>query len=185
MATGSAWEKEWLKAGEGWPNLHVMNLLSVCNQQGEEMEPCEELALALTRGLQLDTQRSSRDSLQCSSGYSTQTTTPCCSEDTIPSQGSQPWTDVPSKICSLSKLSAWPSCTCPPAARSCIPCSCRWLCSQLQGRVEHSHYEVPSSLECSLNFLVEYNSGFLRSVLNTLIFLYIPRMSFSLRMLPR
>nr|CAG30931.1 hypothetical protein RCJMB04_1a13 [Gallus gallus] len=55
--------------------------------RGEEMEPCEELALALTRGLQLDTQRSSRDSLQCSSGYSTQTTTPCCSEDTIPSQG--------------------------------------------------------------------------------------------------
>ncbi|XP_040403029.1 protein MTSS 1 isoform X14 [Cygnus olor] len=55
--------------------------------RGEEMESCEELALALTRGLQLDTQRSSRDSLQCSSGYSTQTTTPCCSEDTIPSQG--------------------------------------------------------------------------------------------------
>ncbi|XP_006879362.1 PREDICTED: metastasis suppressor protein 1 isoform X2 [Elephantulus edwardii] len=53
---------------------------------GEEMETCEELALALSRGLQLDTQRSSRDSLQCSSGYSTQTTTPCCSEDTIPSQ---------------------------------------------------------------------------------------------------
>lgn len=56
-------------------------------QPGEEMEACEELALALSRGLQLDTQRSSRDSLQCSSGYSTQTTTPCCSEDTIPSQG--------------------------------------------------------------------------------------------------
>ncbi|NWX87294.1 MTSS1 protein, partial [Nothoprocta pentlandii] len=56
-------------------------------RQGEEMEACEELALALSRGLQLDTQRSSRDSLQCSSGYSTQTTTPCCSEDTIPSQG--------------------------------------------------------------------------------------------------
>ncbi|XP_016869581.1 protein MTSS 1 isoform X13 [Homo sapiens] len=55
-------------------------------QPGEEMEACEELALALSRGLQLDTQRSSRDSLQCSSGYSTQTTTPCCSEDTIPSQ---------------------------------------------------------------------------------------------------
>lgn len=53
------------------------------------MEACEELALALSRGLQLDTQRSSRDSLQCSSGYSTQTTTPCCSEDTIPSQGTR------------------------------------------------------------------------------------------------
>ncbi|XP_031759330.1 protein MTSS 1 isoform X1 [Xenopus tropicalis] len=56
-------------------------------KQGEEAEATnEELALALSRGLQLDTQRSSRDSLQCSSGYSTQTTTPCCSEDTIPSQ---------------------------------------------------------------------------------------------------
>ncbi|XP_078253860.1 protein MTSS 1-like isoform X2 [Rhinoraja longicauda] len=54
--------------------------------KGEEVESHEELALALSRGLQLDTQRSSRDSLQCSSGYSTQTTTPCCSEDTIPSQ---------------------------------------------------------------------------------------------------
>ncbi|OPJ88359.1 metastasis suppressor protein 1 isoform A [Patagioenas fasciata monilis] len=60
--------------------------VSAAARQGEEMEACEELALALTRGLQLDTQRSSRDSLQCSSGYSTQTTTPCCSEDTIPSQ---------------------------------------------------------------------------------------------------
>ncbi|XP_068528727.1 protein MTSS 1 isoform X5 [Anas acuta] len=60
--------------------------VSTATRQGEEMESCEELALALTRGLQLDTQRSSRDSLQCSSGYSTQTTTPCCSEDTIPSQ---------------------------------------------------------------------------------------------------
>ncbi|XP_074842778.1 protein MTSS 1 isoform X5 [Carettochelys insculpta] len=60
--------------------------VSATTRQGEEMEACEELALALTRGLQLDIQRSSRDSLQCSSGYSTQTTTPCCSEDTIPSQ---------------------------------------------------------------------------------------------------
>ncbi|XP_063155734.1 protein MTSS 1 isoform X8 [Candoia aspera] len=60
--------------------------VSAASKQGEEMEACEELALALTRGLQLDIQRSSRDSLQCSSGYSTQTTTPCCSEDTIPSQ---------------------------------------------------------------------------------------------------
>ncbi|XP_058524478.1 protein MTSS 1 isoform X2 [Ochotona princeps] len=60
--------------------------VSAATRSGEEMEACEELALALSRGLQLDTQRSSRDSLQCSSGYSTQTTTPCCSEDTIPSQ---------------------------------------------------------------------------------------------------
>ncbi|XP_036621172.1 protein MTSS 1 isoform X3 [Trichosurus vulpecula] len=61
--------------------------VSAATRPGEEMEACEELALALARGLQLDPQRSSRDSLQCSSGYSTQTTTPCCSEDTIPSQG--------------------------------------------------------------------------------------------------
>ncbi|XP_076593429.1 protein MTSS 1-like isoform X6 [Chaetodon auriga] len=51
-----------------------------------DIEAHEELALALSRGLELDTQRSSRDSIQCSSGYSTQTNTPCCSEDTIPSQ---------------------------------------------------------------------------------------------------
>ncbi|KAM6973769.1 protein MTSS 1-like [Aplochiton taeniatus] len=52
----------------------------------EEAEAHAELARALARGLQLDIQRSSRDSLQCSSGYSTQSTTPCCSEDAIPSQ---------------------------------------------------------------------------------------------------
>ncbi|XP_078789440.1 protein MTSS 1 isoform X15 [Oryzias latipes] len=51
-----------------------------------DMRAHDELALALSRGLELDTQRSSRDSIQCSSGYSTQTNTPCCSEDTIPSQ---------------------------------------------------------------------------------------------------
>ncbi|XP_049893628.1 protein MTSS 1 isoform X2 [Epinephelus moara] len=40
--------------------------------------------LALTLGaLNSDAPRSSRDSLHCSSGYSTQTTTPSCSEDTI------------------------------------------------------------------------------------------------------
>ncbi|XP_061919380.1 protein MTSS 1-like isoform X8 [Entelurus aequoreus] len=51
-----------------------------------EFEAHDELALALSKGLELDTQRSSRDSIQCSSGYSTQANTPCCSEDTIPSQ---------------------------------------------------------------------------------------------------
>ncbi|XP_063119916.1 protein MTSS 1 isoform X4 [Rattus norvegicus] len=63
--------------------------VSAAPRPGEDMEACDELALALSRGLQLDAQRSSRDSLQCSSGYSTQTTTPCCSEDTIPSQGTR------------------------------------------------------------------------------------------------
>lgn len=49
-----------------------------------------DLAMVLTRGLSLEHQKSSRDSLQYSSGYSTQTTTPSCSEDTIPSQGRPP-----------------------------------------------------------------------------------------------
>ncbi|XP_051921703.1 protein MTSS 1-like isoform X6 [Hippocampus zosterae] len=51
-----------------------------------DLETHDELALALSRGLELDTQRSNRDSIQCSSGYNTQTNTPSCSEDTIPSQ---------------------------------------------------------------------------------------------------
>ncbi|XP_063042250.1 protein MTSS 1-like isoform X2 [Engraulis encrasicolus] len=68
-------------------------------QPVEESDPHAELSLALSCGLQLDPhhphphslphphpQGSSRDSLHCSSGYSTQTNTPCCSEDTIPSQ---------------------------------------------------------------------------------------------------
>lgn len=38
----------------------------------------------------MEQQKSSRDSLQYSSGYSSQTNTPSCSEDTIPSQGSAP-----------------------------------------------------------------------------------------------
>ncbi|XP_072412179.1 protein MTSS 1 isoform X3 [Chiloscyllium punctatum] len=51
-----------------------------------QMSAREHLALTLSQGMNVDTQRSSRDSLHCSSGYSTQTTTPSCSEDTIPSQ---------------------------------------------------------------------------------------------------
>uniref|UniRef100_A0A8C9SRG3 MTSS I-BAR domain containing 2 n=1 Tax=Scleropages formosus TaxID=113540 RepID=A0A8C9SRG3_SCLFO len=56
-------------------------------QHGEEVSPAaSDLAMVLTRGLSMEQQASSRDSLQYSSGYSTQTTTPSCSEDTIPSQ---------------------------------------------------------------------------------------------------
>ncbi|KAJ1124597.1 hypothetical protein NDU88_003046 [Pleurodeles waltl] len=44
----------------------------------------DHLALVLNQGLSTEIQHS-RDSLHCSSGYSTQTTTPSCSEDTIPS----------------------------------------------------------------------------------------------------
>ncbi|KAM3829026.1 protein MTSS 2 isoform 3-T3 [Vipera latastei] len=59
-------------------------------QHGEEVSPAaSELAMVLTHGLSLEHQKSSRDSLQFSSGYSTQTTTPSCSEDAIPSQGSE------------------------------------------------------------------------------------------------
>ncbi|XP_044289950.1 protein MTSS 2 isoform X6 [Varanus komodoensis] len=62
---------------------------TIAAKHGEAVSPAaSDLALALTRGLSLEQQKSSRDSLQYSSGYSTQTTTPSCSEDTIPSQGS-------------------------------------------------------------------------------------------------
>ncbi|KAM9296129.1 protein MTSS 1-like [Gastrophryne carolinensis] len=44
----------------------------------------DHLALALGQSLSSEIQLS-RDSLHCSSGYSTQTTTPSCSDDTIPS----------------------------------------------------------------------------------------------------
>uniref|UniRef100_A0A1A8FSM8 Metastasis suppressor 1-like n=1 Tax=Nothobranchius korthausae TaxID=1143690 RepID=A0A1A8FSM8_9TELE len=58
-------------------------------KHGEPLSPAAStLAMVLTRGLSMEQQKSSRDSLQFSSGYSTQTNTPSCSEDTIPSQGS-------------------------------------------------------------------------------------------------
>lgn len=57
-------------------------------KHGEPLSPAAStLAMVLTRGLSMEQQKSSRDSLQYSSGYSTQTNTPSCSEDTIPSQG--------------------------------------------------------------------------------------------------
>ncbi|XP_037549041.1 protein MTSS 1 isoform X2 [Nematolebias whitei] len=58
---------------------------SVMSPKGDK-EAHEELARVLARGLHLDIHGCSRDSLQGSSGYSSQTNTPCCSEDTIPSQ---------------------------------------------------------------------------------------------------
>uniref|UniRef100_A0A8P4GKW3 MTSS I-BAR domain containing 2b n=1 Tax=Dicentrarchus labrax TaxID=13489 RepID=A0A8P4GKW3_DICLA len=70
-------------------NVNPMRLVSACPQHGEEVSPAaSDLAMVLTRGLSMEQQKSSRDSLQYSSGYSTETTTPSCSEDTIPSQGS-------------------------------------------------------------------------------------------------
>ncbi|XP_051238193.1 MTSS I-BAR domain containing 2a isoform X1 [Dicentrarchus labrax] len=62
---------------------------TIASKHGEPLSPAAStLAMVLTRGLSMEQQKSSRDSLQYSSGYSTQTNTPSCSEDTIPSQGS-------------------------------------------------------------------------------------------------
>ncbi|XP_056137261.1 MTSS I-BAR domain containing 2a isoform X3 [Lampris incognitus] len=62
---------------------------AIAAKHGEPISPAAStLAMVLTRGLSIEQQKSSRDSLQYSSGYSTQTNTPSCSEDTIPSQGS-------------------------------------------------------------------------------------------------
>ncbi|CAL9705458.1 unnamed protein product [Knipowitschia caucasica] len=67
-------------------SMEEANRTVVSQIKAGDFLPHEELAMALSRGLELDCQRSSRESIQCSSGYSTQTNTPCCSEDTIPSQ---------------------------------------------------------------------------------------------------
>lgn len=63
----------------------AMTTNAVSKPQVGELSARDQLALALGQGL-TEVQRNSRDSLHCSSGYSTQTTTPSCSEDTIPSQ---------------------------------------------------------------------------------------------------
>ncbi|RVE74861.1 hypothetical protein OJAV_G00026700 [Oryzias javanicus] len=66
-----------------------MTPATIAAKHGEEVSPAaSDLAMVLTRGLSMEQQKSSRDSLQYSSGYSTETTTPSCSEDTIPSQSS-------------------------------------------------------------------------------------------------
>ncbi|XP_053710084.1 protein MTSS 2 isoform X2 [Synchiropus splendidus] len=62
---------------------------ATAGKYGDEVSPAaSDLAMVLTRGLSMEQQKSNRDSLHYSSGYSTETTTPSCSEDTIPSQGS-------------------------------------------------------------------------------------------------
>uniref|UniRef100_A0A3B4Y6N9 MTSS I-BAR domain containing 1 n=1 Tax=Seriola lalandi dorsalis TaxID=1841481 RepID=A0A3B4Y6N9_SERLL len=89
--------KDWAKPGPY--DQPMVNTLKRSKERRETTDPSshqsadvttpgahEELARALARGLQLDIHGSSRDSLQGSSGYSSQTNTPCCSEDTIPSQ---------------------------------------------------------------------------------------------------
>ncbi|XP_052438539.1 MTSS I-BAR domain containing 2a isoform X3 [Carassius gibelio] len=71
--------------------LARMNSKDITAKHGKPMSSAaSELAMVLTRGLSIEQQqKSSCDSLQYSSGYSTQNTTPSCSEDTIPSQGSE------------------------------------------------------------------------------------------------
>ncbi|XP_060714850.1 protein MTSS 2 isoform X4 [Tachysurus vachellii] len=89
-------ESELSPQSQGYAGVHPddpqrprMTPATIAAKHGEEVSPAaSDLAMVLTRGLSMEQQKSSRDSLQYSSGYSTQTTTPSCSEDTIPSQGS-------------------------------------------------------------------------------------------------
>uniref|UniRef100_A0A8C1KB61 MTSS I-BAR domain containing 2 n=2 Tax=Cyprinus carpio TaxID=7962 RepID=A0A8C1KB61_CYPCA len=86
-------EAETSPQSQGYSGMHSEDpqrpRMNPATTPGEEVSPAaSDLAMVLTRGLSMEQQKSSRDSLQYSSGYSTQTTTPSCSEDTIPSQGS-------------------------------------------------------------------------------------------------
>ncbi|XP_057191259.1 protein MTSS 2 isoform X2 [Triplophysa rosa] len=89
-------EAETSPQSQGYSGMHSedpqrprMTPATIAAKHGEEVSPAaSDLAMVLTRGLSMEQQNNSRDSLQYSSGYSTQTTTPSCSEDTIPSQGS-------------------------------------------------------------------------------------------------
>ncbi|KAM4618712.1 MTSS I-BAR domain containing 2a isoform 2-T2 [Polymixia lowei] len=89
-------EQEVPPSPQGYSGMHPDDLQrsrigpgAIAAKHGEPISPAAStLAMVLTRGLSIEQQKSSRDSLQYSSGYSTQTNTPSCSEDTIPSQGS-------------------------------------------------------------------------------------------------
>ncbi|XP_034387991.1 LOW QUALITY PROTEIN: protein MTSS 1 [Cyclopterus lumpus] len=61
---------------------HLGERARAMSASGKSCSARDQLALTLG-ALNSDAPRSSRDSLHCSSGYSTQTTTPSCSEDTI------------------------------------------------------------------------------------------------------
>uniref|UniRef100_H3BI22 MTSS I-BAR domain containing 1 n=2 Tax=Latimeria chalumnae TaxID=7897 RepID=H3BI22_LATCH len=67
----------------------AMTSSATCKPQVGDVTAREQLALNLSHGFNTEAQHSSRDSLHCSSGYSTQTTTPSCSEDTIPSHAAK------------------------------------------------------------------------------------------------
>ncbi|XP_029682635.1 protein MTSS 1 isoform X2 [Takifugu rubripes] len=62
--------------------VHHGDRLRAMSTSGKAGAGQDQLTLSLA-ALSSDASRSSRDSLHCSSGYSTQTTTPSCSEDTI------------------------------------------------------------------------------------------------------
>ncbi|XP_021464734.2 protein MTSS 2 isoform X3 [Oncorhynchus mykiss] len=69
--------------GTAMPPPH--NAYTQHRERVRTMSTSGKLALTLGGGLNSEAPHTSRDSLHCSSGYSTQTTTPSCSEDTIPS----------------------------------------------------------------------------------------------------
>uniref|UniRef100_H3BZJ6 MTSS I-BAR domain containing 1 n=1 Tax=Tetraodon nigroviridis TaxID=99883 RepID=H3BZJ6_TETNG len=69
--------------GEGSSHVHIWQAWSFpFSLSAQSASAQDQLTLTLA-ALTSDAPRSSRDSLHCSSGYSTQTTTPSCSEDTI------------------------------------------------------------------------------------------------------
>ncbi|XP_029550993.1 protein MTSS 2 isoform X2 [Salmo trutta] len=68
--------------GTAMPPPH--NSYTQHGERARTMSTSGKLALTLGGGLNSEAPHTSRDSLHCSSGYSTQTTTPSCSEDTIP-----------------------------------------------------------------------------------------------------
>ncbi|XP_021430070.2 protein MTSS 2 isoform X6 [Oncorhynchus mykiss] len=90
-------EQEVSSSPKGFSGMHpdthrsilAQAAIATAKHSGEAMSPAAStLAMVLIRGLSVEHQKNSRESLQYSSGYSTQTNTPSCSEDTIPSQGS-------------------------------------------------------------------------------------------------
>ncbi|KAK2085427.1 Protein MTSS 2 [Saguinus oedipus] len=121
--------------------------------------------MVLTRGLSLEHQKSSRDSLQYSSGYSTQTTTPSCSEDTIPSQGrpaglglSHPEGSLPSP--SVLTLVGWgPGATWAPASLCPLPPGSDYDCYSVNGDADSegpTEFDKSSTIPRNSNIAQNY-----------------------------
>uniref|UniRef100_H3CM60 MTSS I-BAR domain containing 1 n=1 Tax=Tetraodon nigroviridis TaxID=99883 RepID=H3CM60_TETNG len=81
-ASGGSGEANGLSAPPLKAYLHPGERVRAMSTSGKSASAQDQLTLTLA-ALTSDAPRSSRDSLHCSSGYSTQTTTPSCSEDTI------------------------------------------------------------------------------------------------------